>query len=327
MRPNDAALAVTYRCNARCVMCGIWKGRKVADPPAEMYRNLPDSLRSVNVTGGEPFLRKDLLELVETLRETCPRADVVISTNGLMGDYIVAVMRRLDHGPRRVGLAISVDGIGDMHDEMRGVPGAFAKAQATLRRLAESGLGGVRLAFTATPLNVQHFSRVYDLSRQFGVEFTCAVAQGSEHYFQVSGEKMRMAPEVLEREMAPVIRAELATSSLKRWARAYFMRGLLQFASGRGRLLPCAAGRDFFFVDPAGDVYPCNVLSHVMGNLNEQSFDELWSSSRAERAREGADACRQGCWMVCTARSAIRGRRLPVLGWALAHKLMPRLKL
>ena len=327
MKPSDAVLAITYRCNARCVMCGIWRGRSPNEMAPAAYRNLPASLRSVNVTGGEPFLRKDLIDVVETVREACPRADIVISTNGLLTERIVDAMRRLDHGPGRVGVAVSVDGIGDMHDHTRGVPGAFAKAQATLRRLAESGIGGVRMAFTATPENVTHFTRVYDLSRQFGVEFTCAVAQGSEHYFQIGDEGLAIAPEVLRLGMVPVILAELATWSPKRWARAYFARGLLGFASGQGRPLGCRAGEDFFFVDPSGDVYPCNVLSHVMGNLEEQAFDAIWRSPRAGKAREDVRACQGGCWMVCTARTAIQRRRPRVLGWALAHKLIPGLKL
>jgi len=323
MRPTDAVLAVTYRCNARCVMCGIWSGRRVAESPPEMYRNLPSSLRSVNITGGEPFLRDDLPEIVEAVRGACRRAEIVLSTNGLMTDRIVEMMRQLDAGPRTLGIAVSVDGIGDKHDEMRGIPDAFVKVQATVRRLAESGLGKVRLAFTATPANVEYFGRVYDLSRQLGVEFTCAVAQSSEHYFQTSDETKSIAPEALRRHVEPVIRSELASFSMKRWGRAYFMYGLLQFYSGMGRPLPCHAGGDFFFVDPTGDVYPCNVLSHVMGNLNEQAFDELWRSERGDRARGGAKACQAGCWMICTARTSMQRHRFRVLAWAIKHKFFP----
>jgi len=321
--PVDAVLAVTYRCNARCAMCGIWRGRQVKESPVEAYRNLPRSLRSVNITGGEPFLRQDLAEVVEAVRAACPRADVVISTNGLLTERIVDVMRRLARGRRPAGVAVSVDGIGEMHDEIRGVPEAFVRVQATLRRLAESGVGGVRLAFTATPRNIGHFGRVYDLSRQLGVEFTCALAQASENYFQVTDVGPPISREAVVFEMAPVVRAELAGWSPKRWARAYFLRGLMRFALGEGRPLPCGAGRDFFFADPTGDVYACNVLSQVMGNINEQPFGDLWRSERAGRARAAAAGCPDGCWMVCTARSAIRRRKARVLAWALAHKLMP----
>jgi radical SAM protein with 4Fe4S-binding SPASM domain len=192
-----------------------------------------------------------------------------------------------------------------------------------LRRLAESGITGVRLAFTATPRNVDHFERVYDLARQLGVEFTCALAQASDHYFQISDLGPAIPREDLLRHVAPVARAELASASPKRWARAYFMNGLLRFAAGKGRPLRCRAGRDFFFADPSGDVYPCNVLSPVMGNLAEQGFEEMWRSERVRRCRSQADACQGGCWMVCSARTAMRRRWPLVLAWALWHKVRP----
>ena len=320
MDPVEAILAVTYRCNARCVMCGIWRGRHTAESPPETFRKLPASLRAINVTGGEPFLRDDLEPIIHALRETCPRARIIISTNGLLTERIVSVMRRLDRGAG-LGLAVSVDGIGETHDKIRGVPGAFVKVQATLRRLAEHGIGGVRLAFTVTPDNVDLFGRVYDLSRQLGVEFTCAVAQGSDHYFQIGEQGLSVEPDRLRQAMASVVRAELASRSPKRWARAWFMRGLVHFAEGRGRALACGAGRDFFFMDPASDIYPCNVLSRVMGNLNEQTFEDLWASPRAQSARQEVAACQAGCWMVCTARPAMRRHRLRILAWALWRKL------
>ena len=201
--------------------------------------------------------------------------------------------------------------------------GAFAKAQATVRELAEIGIGGVRLAFTATPENVAHLPRVYDLSRQFGAEFTCALAQGSEHYFQIDEDGLGAPPDALRRAAAPVVRAKLASLSPKRWARAYFLEHLCRFAEGRGRPFPCGAGEDFFFADPSGDVFPCNVLCRTMGNFAEQDFGQMWQSERARHARAEAAQCQSGCWMVCTARTAMRRRWPKVLAWALGRKLRP----
>jgi hypothetical protein len=66
------------------------------------------------------------------------------------------------------------------------------------------------------------------------------------------------------------------------------------------------------------------VLSHVMGNLNELAFEEIWHSERADRTRHEARNCRTGCWMVCTARPSMQRHRARVLAWALRHKLLPR---
>ena len=82
--PRSAVVAVTMACQSRCTMCDIWQyGRGPEMTPAD-YRRLPRSLQEVNISGGEPFLRKDLPELVNTIREHIPGVRVIISTNALM---------------------------------------------------------------------------------------------------------------------------------------------------------------------------------------------------------------------------------------------------
>jgi MoaA/NifB/PqqE/SkfB family radical SAM enzyme len=123
MGPIGCVAAVTYRCNSRCAMCDIWKQTPAERPELspEDYRWLPASLRSINVSGGEPFLRDDLVEIVRVMREACPRARVVISTNGLATQRIVAAVPLM----RDVAVRVSVDGVGEAHDTLRGVQGAW----------------------------------------------------------------------------------------------------------------------------------------------------------------------------------------------------------
>ena len=315
MKPVDAVLAVTYRCNARCSMCGIWSSKPVAELPPEVYAKLPASLRDVNLTGGEPFLRDDLAEIHAAVRSACPRARTVVSTNGLLTDRIVAAVRAMACVEPEIGIAVSVDGPPEIHDRMRGVPGAYERAMATVRGLQAAGFRNLRLAFTATRENADCLGQIYALARELGVEFTCALQHGSEHYFHVP------APEAMpiEAAMAPAIRGELHSLSPKRWARAYFMDALCRFAAGRGRPLPCRAGRDFFFMDPSGDVFTCNAAPFHMGNLNRERFGQIWDRLEASNARVRADVCRTGCWMICTARSAVRRAWPQVLLWGAVH--------
>jgi MoaA/NifB/PqqE/SkfB family radical SAM enzyme len=322
MMPLDAVLAVTYRCNARCVMCGIWKSEPVAELPAAAYGRLPASLRDINLTGGEPFLRDDLPEIHAAARSACPRARTVVSTNGLLTDRIVAAVRAMASVEPEIGVAVSLDGPPEVHDRLRGVPGAYERATATVRGLQEAGFRNLRLAFTATHENANCLGQVYALARELGVEFTCALQHGSEHYFHVQAPQAQPAEAELRRQMAPAIRGELHSLSPKRWARAYFMDGLCRFAAGRGRPLPCRAGRDFFFMSPSGDVFTCNAAPFRMGNLNRQTFEQLWNSLEASNARMRADVCPTGCWMVCTARTAVRRAWPRVLFWALAHRVV-----
>jgi MoaA/NifB/PqqE/SkfB family radical SAM enzyme len=303
-------------------MCNIWRVPPAPEIRPGAYRELPKTLRYVNITGGEPFMRHDLAEVVKQITESCPKADIVISTNGILTQRIREMMPEiLKHAPK-IGVGVSMDGIRDLHDKVRGVKGAYAKTHDTVEALKELGVTNLRIAFTATQENVSHMRRVYELSREMGVGFSCAIAHCSSHYFMTAEGSFAIAPSELRAEIRAIVKSELKSGSSKRWARAYFMAGLMQFAEGRGRMLPCSAGVDTIFVSPTGDVYPCNVFSVRMGNLSESPFADLWVSEEAEAARKRLAGCTNSCWMICSARMPMRRHPLGVMGWTAWHKLL-----
>ena len=307
-------------------MCNIWQTEDAGDLDVAFLERLPVSLRYVNLSGGEPFLRKDLPELVAAVNQASPRAEIIISTNALVsGKRIRETMAGIRQNDDRVGLAVSIDGMGETHDRIRGVPGAFDKAVDIIRRLKEDGMTNLRIAFTVVDENVKDYFAVYRLSRDLGIEFTSAIAQGSSHYFR----NTRFSPvdaDVLRDQLNHVATSELGTSKPKRWARAYFNRGLYLFARGGGRPLSCRAADDFFFLSPEGTVYTCNVLDLPLGSLRESTFEEIWNSEEAIEGRKQVHACGMGCWMVCTARSSMKRNPLKVASWVAAGKTKVALK-
>jgi len=324
MPVRDAVLAVSYRCNARCLICQIWKLKPEPELPAKAYRRLPGSLQEINLTGGEPFLRDDLPELVAAVKAACPRARLTLISNGLLPERIqrlLPVLHRLDP---KLGLGFSLDGIGEVHDRVRGVPGAYDRVRSSLDLALRLGFHDLRLSFTQSRHNPGALGQVYALCRELGLECSATTAQNSPLYFRTPA---GAAPENghLRRDLEHVIRQQLLSFSPKRWARAYFYSGLIEFAEQRRRRLPCRAGRDLFFMDPAGRIYPCPMLPCRMGSLVEQPFAELWLSPAARRARRQAGQCRDGCWMVCSARSAMVRHPPRVLGWVVKHKLKSHL--
>ncbi len=318
--PVDAVIAVTYRCDSRCNMCNIWRLPPGEELAPEEYRRLPATLRDVNITGGEPFLRDDIVEVVRAVYERCGGPRIVISTNGFERRRIMHAAPALMRIGRSVGLAVSLDGIGEIHDEIRGVAGGFDRVVETLKQLRTIGYRNVRVAFTAQRRNVKHLGAVYDLSRQFGFQFTTSVAQNSEFYFSTD-ENQTVDPGALDEELRYVMRKELLSASPKRWLRAYFYAGVLRFNTTRERMLACRAGRDSFFMDPAGNVYPCLTLNRGMGNLRARGFDEIWESEEAGSARGAVDRCAEPCWMICTARTAMLRRPDEPARWILASWL------
>jgi radical SAM protein with 4Fe4S-binding SPASM domain len=106
--------------------------------------------------------------------------------------------------------------------------------------------------------------------------------------------------------------------------RAYFESGSLRFNKEGRRILKCSAGLDFFYLAPEGIVYPCLTVPSPMGDLKGHSFEEVWESEAADKVRREIDGCEK-CWMICTARSALK-RNLPkALAWIAREKIKSHL--
>ena len=149
-KPVDAVVAVTYRCDSRCNMCNIWQLPPGEELAPEQFRKLPRTLRDINITGGEPFLRDDLVEIARILDEHCNHPRMVISTNGFERRRIAHAAPGAPEDREKCRLAVSLDGIGEKHDEIRGISGGFDKVVETLKQLRTIGYRNVRVAFTAS---------------------------------------------------------------------------------------------------------------------------------------------------------------------------------
>ena len=115
----------------------------------------------------------------------------------------------------------------------------------------------------------------------------------------------------------------LKTNKPKNWFRAYFNMGLANKVRGGRRPLPCEVGTDVFFLDPHGNVMPCNGSDDpmIMGNLNEQTFDEIWNSPKAEGIRKRVKECSKQCWMIGSASPAMKKRVWTPAKWVVKNKL------
>ena len=320
--PIDCVLALTYDCNARCTMCDIWK---IKDSPALSLvdlAKLPDSLLDVNLSGGEPFLRKDLPEIVAVVKKACPKARLVISSNGFLTPVIDKAMTKILKIAPDIGVAFSIDGIGEMHDEMRGIPGGFERVMDSLKLLKKMGMTNLRLAFTITEHNVTHFAKVYDLAQELGVQFTHSFAQSSEFYFGGKQNVNNPRRDLLEGAYKHIINSELKSWNVKRWLRAYFANGMFRFITSKNPILDNAPGRDFFFVDPSGDIYPSVMHNVILGNITKVNhFAEFWHSQETEEKRQKVDELKMPVWMICTARTAIKSHPFAVGWWILKNKI------
>jgi MoaA/NifB/PqqE/SkfB family radical SAM enzyme len=315
-RIRFASIVVTYRCNARCHMCHTWQSP--SNPADEIgvreLAKLP-CIPTVNVTGGEPFLRDDLGDLLDVLRPKTRR--LVVSTNGYLTDRIVATARRHPW----IGIRVSIEGLPKANDELRGLPDGFDHGLRTLLALRRLGLRDIGFGITLSDRNVADLLDLHTLSQAMGIEFaTAAVHNG--YYFHKTDNRFDH-PEAAIAALEKLIDALLRSRRPKDWFRAYFNHGLTEYIRGNPRLLPCAMGGESFFLDPYGDVRPCNVMERSMGNLKHDDFRTIWRSPEADDIRRAVAACGQRCWMIGSAAEPIK-RNLPAaVRWIVRRKACP----
>jgi len=324
---REAFVAVTYACNARCMMCNIWKNPPTNLLPAEKYALLPKSLRTINITGGEPFLRKDLVEVVRAIHSVVPNARLVFSTNGLLTETVVSKIKEIRAFHPRLGVGVSIDGIGPTHDRIRGVPGIYDHAIETVRRLKESGVEDLRIAMTLSSENSHEVNQVFELAKTLGVEFTMTLVHDSDLYFKKSNNVSSELLASVSKELPLILQRQLRSPRIKDWFRAYHTKGIFDPSHRQQVTSNCEAGRRYVFISPEGDVYPCNVMNQRIGTISTtKSWDELFTKDVEERTRKAVRSCKKDCWMVCNARSLIIAHPVRTTAWVVKNKVASHIK-
>ncbi len=316
--PKEGIVGITYRCNARCYMCNIWK--HPTNPQEEIkatdLESLPGDrkkLRSINITGGEPFLRTDIGDIISVLINKTKR--LVVSTNGYFTERIVKVAEEFPN----IGIRVSIEGLPAANDKLRGIPNGFDHGLRTLLKLHEMGFKDIGFGITVSDLNYKDMLELYTLADSTGWEFATAVVHNT-FYFRKYDNKIDYRDEV-KNSFETLINKLLKTKRAKNWYRAFFNYGLINRVYGNPRLLPCKAGTDFFYIDPLGNVRPCNGMDFIIGNIKEEPFPKIWRNEKAKEMRERVAKCNMNCWMIGSVSPAIRRDLWKVSKWVFKAKL------
>lgn len=314
----EACLILTYRCNAKCYMCNTWKhpSKKGEEFSPDLVTKIPDGLKFINITGGEPFLREDLDEIVGIGLTKTER--LVISTNGYFTTRIVRLAEKYGN---RIGIRISIEGLPAANDELRGIKNGFDHGLRTLLSLHGMGIKDIGFGITASDRNAKDMIELYRLADAMGLEFATATTHNS-YYFHKHDNRYEDV-EMIAGEFENIAVELLKTNKPKNWFRAYFNMGLANKVRGGKRPLPCEVGTDVFFLDPYANVMPCNGSDEpmIMGNLKEQTFEEIWKSSKADEIRKLVKDCPKQCWMIGSASPAMKKRVWVPAKWVLKNKL------
>jgi MoaA/NifB/PqqE/SkfB family radical SAM enzyme len=303
-------------------MCYIWQNP--TEPKEEVslatLSKLPSGFDNLNVSGGEPTLRKDLGEMIDLLY---PKARVTeISSNGLHPERLVPIIKKHPN----IKVRFSLEGDQETSDRIRGEKDGYNTKIAGLRMLREAGGTDLGFAMVIQDENVDQLVNVYEFARKEGFELATSTLHNAWQFYK--NDNYFYDRKAVARKVEGLISALLRSPKPKNWFRAYLNLGLIEKILGHDRLIPCSAGRDFAFIDPWSDVWACNVRSDLpMGNLARESWNEIMNSEAAQQTRKKVASCGQNCWMVTTARTAMRSNLVPQLPkgepllWVIKNKL------
>jgi len=309
---------VTSRCQGRCRSCFFWQGLNKKDDLsyAEIKRILPSIGRfnTLLLSGGEPFLRRDLVKICQAFIDLNGVRRIALPTNGLVGAKMMIPLKQLLTKHPRVSFSVnfSIDGPERVHDKLRGTQGALRRTLASIRQIERlrAKYRNVRVSVNTvlSGANQSELSSVIELVRELG--------SVDEHVFELLRGKPRSRslrrPKLkqlrgLHHEIRLNARYYLRKDKGQSWLDKWASMGLLRYSqkvkerylAGGGWPFPCLAGRNIGVIEPDGTVKLCE-LKRGVGKLRAVDYDfaKLWRSRRADALRETAgDGC--ACSHVC----------------------------
>jgi MoaA/NifB/PqqE/SkfB family radical SAM enzyme len=315
-RPIHLTFFVTARCNARCPSCLYAHALDARDDAPELscdeVRRVAGSLDRllwVLFSGGEPFLREDLVELSGIFHDTNRVPFLTVPTNGLLPEVIAerteAIVRRCPGSV--VVVKLSLDGVGADHDALRRTPGGFDRLMRTYERLAPLADAhptlelGVNTLFC--PENQWRMEGIIDLVR--GLDrvrsHTITMLRGARPAGSADVDLERYA-EVMtrleERRGSNGRRLHRFAGATLKAAQDRVQRRLIHRTLSEGRrVVPCYAGRLNLVLTERGALHPCEERwDRSFGNVRDAGYDvaAMLRSPRAARLREELD--REACF-------------------------------
>ncbi|MFO1432437.1 MAG: radical SAM protein [Candidatus Competibacteraceae bacterium] len=294
---------ITDRCNLRCAHCyqENYAGKELAFPELlrilRQYLELLERWRSqaggtnirghINVTGGEPFARRDFFDLLEVFATERKRFSFAILSNGSFIDAGVARRLRL---LRPAFVQVSIEGVQATHDRIRG-PGTFERTVAAIQCLVRQGIRTL-ISFTAQRGNFREFLEVCRLGQRLGVAKVWAdrmIPWGSGAAGQV------LTPE--ETREFCLLLWQARVERKRRWfvCTEIASHRALQFLMGGGRPYHCSAGDSLLAVLPNGEVLPCRRLPIMVGNALETPLTAIYYENAWLRALREHSGVSRGC--------------------------------
>jgi len=299
-------------------MCFIWKKPRLPELTTreiERFFQKSNKFSWVGLTGGEIFLRQDILEISRIILKHCKDLCVLhFPTNGFLKEQIIAQVKEMSKlKPARLFATISVDGPEETHDRLRGVSGSWRNAVETFLSLREISRVSPYISMTLSSGNHglihQTISAIKTVYPKFNPSkmMNFNLFQKSSHYFENTGLTSPDESQLLRdvNQAADILGSEM---TFKNYLQKNYLKYCRSYLKTGHSPLPCQALSVSCLINPYGEIFPCGVYDKKIGNIKDPEFNlyDLWNK---EKTTDLHHACRNGdcpgCWSPCDAYQSI----------------------
>lgn len=322
LKPKVLTIVFTNKCNSRCLMCKIWeKKQHMNELTLDDYKKifleskLLKNVSILNLTGGEIFLRDDLPEFVKFLVENLKDLEEIrFASNGFMPDRIERYMNDIVKLPCRFNIKISIDGLEETHNNIRGIKNGFSLAEDTIERLRKirekhENLD-VAIAHTIMPQNFRETLDVYNRYNEKNLDFICKVV-----YHAIAFENMGVnidftkeqkktvisnLEDIYKKEVLKLKKSPKNFQRLKRISYLLFLRyHIKNLADPKKFLVPCHSTFSSITIESDGKVYSCGIIYKLLGELKRENFDSIWKKEENRGIRDFINKGKCKCSNAC----------------------------
>ena len=331
-KPYKLTFSMTYWCQSRCLTCNIWELKPKGELSLDEIKQFAAKntyFKWIELTGGEPFLRQDIVEIVKAFHETSKDLFVLtMPTNSLCNQEMVIgkLEQILQLGIPKVSVTLSLDGYRELHDKIRGIPGNFDRVMSFGKRFKELQKKYPNLFFvfgyTMSRFNQNEFVKTYEAVKKEIPEITynnfhINLAQISEIYYSNTNLDIKSTREAAAVEIQTLVDNRKFEIGAIPVIENVFLKKLVQYAKTGEVPMKSKSLDASLFMDSFGNVYPSIMWGHKIGNIRESQYDlmPLWHNKEAEYVR---GVIREGkepkAWTACEAYQSIVGNVGSIIG-------------
>jgi MoaA/NifB/PqqE/SkfB family radical SAM enzyme len=305
--PVNITVSVSYRCNSRCKTCNVWllpNDDLTLDEWDRVFESLGHAPYWFTFSGGEPTLRQDLPDMVESAYRHCQPGIINVPTNGILNRVIPSRIERiLQVAPRsEVIVNLSIDAVGEKHDEIRGVPNNWRRAMSTYRQLKDLQHEYKNLTLgvhtVISNYNVDSFPELCQfVQRELNPD--SYITEIAEERVELDTVGLGITPTVEKYSVAIDVLLEslrdkrlTGVASVTQAFRRQYYEIVKRTLREQRQVVPCMAGVASAQIAPNGDVWTCCVRAESMGNLREHDYDfgAVWRTGKASQLRRSIKA-------------------------------------